>query len=78
MTLTSQNMPDEHHSIVQLDRYTRHDGDVTSTKRGHFSEDPRTRHLDVQWFQGGLVFQAHRAVYHSTLGSRAIKKKKTV
>ena len=27
-------------------------------------------------FRGGLVFQAHRLLYHSTLGSRVIKKKK--
>jgi len=27
-------------------------------------------------FRGGLVFKAHRLVYHSTLGSRVIKKKK--
>jgi len=27
-------------------------------------------------FRGGLVFKAHRLVYHSTLGSREIKKKK--
>ena len=27
-------------------------------------------------FRGGLVFKAHRWLYHSTLGSRVIKKKK--
>ena len=26
-------------------------------------------------FRGGLVFKAHRLVYHSTLGVRVIKKK---
>jgi len=31
----------------------------------------------VQRFRGGLVFKAHRLVYHSTLGLRVIKKKKT-
>ena len=31
--------------------------------------------VNVQWFRGGLVFKAHRLVYHSTLGSRVIKKK---
>jgi len=30
----------------------------------------------VKRFRGGLVFKAHRLVYHSTLGSRVIKKKK--
>ena len=32
--------------------------------------------LPVKRFRGGLVFKAHRLVYHSTLGSRVIKKKK--
>ena len=27
-------------------------------------------------FRGGLVFEAHRLLYHSTLGSRVIQKKK--
>ena len=27
-------------------------------------------------FRGGLVFKAHRLLYHSTLGSRVIKKKR--
>jgi len=30
----------------------------------------------VQRFRGGLVFEAHRLVYHSTLGLGVIKKKK--
>jgi hypothetical protein len=30
----------------------------------------------VERFRGGLVFKAHRLLYHSTLGSRVIKKKK--
>jgi len=29
-------------------------------------------------FRGGLVFEAHRRVYHSTLGVRVIKKKKKI
>jgi len=32
---------------------------------------------NVKRFRGGLVFKAHRLVYHSTLGWRVIKKKKT-
>jgi len=40
-------------------------------------------HLPANWsnvkrFRGGLVFKAHRLVYHSTLGWRVIKKKKTI
>ena len=31
---------------------------------------------NVQRFQGGLVCEAHRLVYHSTLGLREIQKKK--
>jgi len=31
---------------------------------------------DQRSFRGGLVFEAHRLVYHSTLGLRVIKKKK--
>jgi hypothetical protein len=33
-------------------------------------------HINVQRFRGGLVFKAHRLLYHSTLGLRVIKKKK--
>ena len=32
---------------------------------------------NVKRFRGGLVFKAHRLVYHSTLGLRVIKKKVT-
>jgi len=31
---------------------------------------------NVQRFRGGLIFKAHRLVYHSTQGLRVIKKKK--
>jgi len=31
---------------------------------------------NVKRFRGGLVLKAHRLVYHSTLGSRVIKKKR--
>ena len=31
---------------------------------------------NLMWFQPGLVFEAHKFQYHSTLGSRVIKKKK--
>jgi len=30
----------------------------------------------VKRFRGGLVFKAHRLLYHSTLGLRVIKNKK--
>jgi len=36
-----------------------------------------TWYRNVQRFRGGLVFKAHRLLYHSTLGLRVIKKKKT-
>jgi len=37
---------------------------------------PHTRSRNVKRFRGGLVFKAHRWLYHSTLGSRVIKKKR--
>ena len=40
-----------------------------------FKYTPHRR--NVNRFRGGLVFKAHRRVYHSTLGWRVIKKKKT-
>ena len=39
-------------------------------------EEEQLLHRNVQRFRGGLVFKAHRLLYHSTLGSRVIKKKK--
>jgi len=30
----------------------------------------------VEWYRGGLVFKAHRLLYHSTPGSRVNDKKK--
>jgi len=33
---------------------------------------------NVKRFRGGLVFKAHRLVYHSTLGLRVIKKRKKI
>ena len=35
----------------------------------------RLLHRNVQRFQDGLVFKAHRLLYHSTLGLRVKKKK---
>ena len=29
---------------------------------------------NMKWFRGGLVFKAHGPLYHSTLGSRVIKR----
>jgi len=36
------------------------------------------RMLPSWWFRGGLEFKAHRLVYHTTLGSRVIKRKITI
>ena len=46
--------------------------------QGHFPTilHPTILHRNVQRFPGGLVFKAHRLVYHSTLGWRVLKKKK--
>ena len=52
-------------------------------ERGQHLAHPHDRCLrsgrgfrNVQRFRGGLVFKAHRLGYHSTLGSRVVKKKK--
>jgi len=37
---------------------------------------PFSRCVAAKRFRGGLVFKAHRRLYHSTPGSRVIKKKK--
>ena len=50
------------------------EGSASSFDRGKESEKLLPRNL--KWFRGGLVSKAHRFVYHSTLGSRSIKKKK--
>jgi len=39
-------------------------------------EGAAQRVAPVKRFRGGLVFKAHRLLYHSTLGLRVIKKKK--
>ena len=44
--------------------------------RGELRGDSRLLDTSVHWFRGGLVLKAHRLVYHSTLGSRVIKRKK--
>ena len=36
----------------------------------------RLLNRNVEQFRGGLVFKAHRLVYHSTRSSREVKKKK--
>jgi len=38
----------------------------------------RNGRRNVKRFRGGLVFKAYRLLYHSTLGSRVIKKKKSL
>jgi len=41
-----------------------------------FSIQGKTLRRNVKQFRTGLVFKAHRLLYHSTPGSRVIKKKK--
>ena len=49
-------------------------------RRDHCSEEgsleEQLLYRNVKRFRGGLVFEANRLVYHSTLGWRIIKKKK--
>ena len=42
---------------------------------GHFSIYEQLLDRNVQRFRVGLVFKAHRLLYHSTLGLGVIKKK---
>ena len=55
-------------------------GEVAAENVGHHSTrlcaQEQLRYKTLQRFRGGLVFKAHSLVYHSTLGSRVIKKKK--
>jgi len=48
--------------------------EVRSNRLGPIEEQLLRR--NVKRFRGGLVFKAHRLVYHSTIGSRVTKKKK--
>ena len=45
-------------------------------RRVQFSIYQQLPRINVKRFRGGLVFKAHRLVYHSPLGWRVIKKKK--
>ena len=51
-----------------------------SQGRGRFLVSEVTLYLglgrNLKRFRGGLVFKAHKLLYHSTLGSRVVKKKK--
>ena len=55
-----------------------HDADADVRQPDLSTSSPQEHLLgrDVKRFRG-LVFNAHRLVYHSTLGSKVIKKKKT-
>ena len=51
--------------------------DVPAAVRAvQFSIQEQLPSRHVERFRGGLVFKAHRLLYHSTLGSRVIKKRK--
>ena len=49
---------------------------VLQHKTSTLTESVKLLYRNVQRFRGGLVFKAHRPLYHPTLGSRVIKKKK--
>jgi len=50
--------------------------DLLDNNCNNFSAEVSTEITEMQRFRGGLVFKAHRLLYHSTLGLRVIKKKK--
>ena len=43
---------------------------------GRALKSSTTSYQNVQWFRGGLVFKAHRLLYHSTRDLRVMKRKK--
>jgi len=52
---------------------------VIKKKDGNLASKGYTQQLlyrNVQRFRGGLVFKAHRLVYHSTLGLRVTKRER--
>ena len=51
-------------------------GDYQARTQTLHPKPPRNRFRNVKRLRGGLGFTAHRLVYHSTLGSKVIKKKK--
>ena len=51
-------------------------GPVTRVKKTIHSTSEQLLSRNVKRFRGGLVFKAHRLLYHSSLGLRVIKKKK--
>ena len=70
---------DTHGETVDLPLSTRDRESEREIERERASERERERARDRetdQRFRGGLVFKAHRLVYHSTLGLTVIKKKK--
>ena len=55
--------------VVRVPRRARTEGSTTLQKY-------QLLHRNVQWFRGGLVLMAHRLVDHSTLGLKAMKKRR--
>ena len=61
---------DEPHSLLSGTGQTAVDG------TSWFSNSEQPVYRNVRRFRGGLVFQAHKLLHHSTPGCREIKKKK--
>ena len=45
-------------------------------KKVQFSVQEQSLYINVQGFQSGLAFEAHRLLYHSTLGLRVTEKRR--
>ena len=52
-------------------------GDEAFRSKSGIGIEEGTLRGNVKRFQGGLVFEAPRLVYHSTLGSRVVKKRRS-
>jgi len=51
-------------------------GTPVHVTRGWAAANLKGNTLNVQRFRGGLVFKAHRPLFHSTLGLRVMNKKR--
>ena len=65
-------------ALMKVSRRERVSSDASMHLAVQFSIEEQLLSRNVEQIRGGLVFKAHGLLYHSTLGSRVIKKAKQV
>ena len=75
LNVTMVSRPPTGHSLLYSDRPTGASQLSAPFIMTIFSKALPHERRNVKRFRGGLVFKAHRLLYHSTLGLRVIKKK---